>query len=124
MATSYEKNAARAIELLEQQEEIHRPPELIEEFLICVALLTDAGHPASLATVLEFIDARQHVMVAAEETAGAIRFLSDRALLERNGNFLVIPNAGWKRLPRTRGKLDVSRAGLIRWQALINTTSA
>lgn len=118
--SNYERNATRAVQLLDEGSGLRCSSELIEEFLICVALLAEDGHPVSVATVLEFIDARQHVMVEANEAAGAMLFLLDRGFIQRKDQVLAIPAPIWSRLPRKRKRVDGSSGVRSRWRALTN----
>jgi len=123
MTTTYEKNAARALEKVDGSLNGECSSELIEAFFVCVALLYSPGKPITVATVLEFVDAREHVMMEPEEIAGAIRYLSERGMIEVNGSRVAIPEPTLARLPRKRGKIDAGRASRPRWHSLLQQGS-
>jgi hypothetical protein len=121
VTTPYEQCATTAVRLLEANERHSCDQALIEELFVCTALVANEQRSVDLATILEFIDSREHLMMTAEEVAGGIEFLLSRKLITRDAQRLTIPDDIWRSLPRKRGKLDASAAGRSRWRDLLKT---
>jgi hypothetical protein len=117
--TQYEQSAAEASRLLEARGEHSCDSSLIQEFFKCTTLLATDERRTSVPKVLEFVDARERLMLTPEEVAGAIEVLVSKGLVEYEAQSLVVPESVWKRLPRKRGKIDSSAASAFQWKALL-----
>jgi hypothetical protein len=122
MTSEHQKQASRAITMIDTPVQLSCEPWLATELFICAALVADRQQVAPLALALELIDVRQHLLLSAEEAAAILRIFKKRGLLELRGEVLEFPDEVWKRLPRTRrGKLDTRSDALPQWQTIVES---
>ena len=126
--SQYRETAAEAAELLKRGGPalaVAYEPLLAAEFLISAAVLSlpSASRKVELADVLEFLDVRQHVGLAAREAAAFVAVLTlTRILKHENGTLLSFTDSGWDGLPRTAShSLALSKRDKRRWVSMLPT---
>jgi hypothetical protein len=87
----------------------------------CLAHLSNGGtKEVALATVLEFLDAREHIVLSAAEAGSILAKLLDSALVMRSGRRLSLSPRIVARLQQQGRKLTLSSRDRASWRATVD----